>query len=133
MKLFEWTEDLRVGNDLIDRDHRYLIDLINQLYVAMLTGKAKAVLGQILNELIQYTSNHFGREETWMQAIAYPEYETHKAEHDKLMASVLDIRDRFNAGLIIPPVSVFNFLSDWLFKHIKACDAKLGQAVLVGA
>lgn len=129
MPLFKWTENLSVNNDLIDSDHKQLIDLINKLFGAISSGQGNAVLGEILSELISYTENHFHREEELMQQIGYADFERHKAAHDKLMAEVRELQARFAAGLVVSPMSVFNFLGDWLFKHIKACDVHLGAAV----
>ncbi len=129
MPLFKWTESFSVGNDLIDGDHKHLIDLINKLFGAISSGQGNAVLGEILSELICYVETHFQREEVLMQQIGYAGFEKHKAAHDKLMAEVEELQARFADGLVVSPMSVFNFLGDWLFKHIKACDVPLGAAV----
>lgn len=129
MELFKWTTDWSVGNELIDSDHVHLIELINKLHYSMMMGKGAQLVGEILNELIQYTVEHFGREERLMLEINYDEYAQHKHEYEKLIEAVQAIKAKFEAGLIVPPVSVFGFLTEWLFKHIKACDLKLGKVL----
>jgi hemerythrin len=128
MPFFDWTEELTTGHAGIDSDHKHLVELVNTLYQAMKTGKGNDVLGKILGELITYTASHFSREEALMRKIGYAHYEEHKAEHAKLVASVLDLQAKFKAGSTTLSISVFNFLSDWLRNHIRHSDAKLGQA-----
>lgn len=130
MAFFNWTNDLASGNPQIDSDHKHLIDLLNKLHEAMSTGKGNTVLGNILDELIKYTATHFRREETLMQQIGYAEYESHKAEHSKLVNEVLALQARFQSGSATLSVSVFNFLSNWLRDHITSRDVKLCQAIL---
>ena len=54
MALFEWKNDLSVGIAEIDRQHKVLIDLINQLHDAMLTRKTKEVMSGNLKGLLDY-------------------------------------------------------------------------------
>ncbi len=61
MAYFSWTKDLAVGHDGIDNDHRKLVDMINALYEALSDGRAKDVMGKVLNNLIIYTKEHFAR------------------------------------------------------------------------
>jgi hemerythrin len=129
MPLFEWTDALAVGNETIDDDHRHLVDLINQLFLAISSGQANAVLGEILDELVSYTQTHFQREEALMQQHDYPDYALHKAAHDKLIEEVRVFQEQFAAGLVVSPMTVFNFLGGWLFRHIQACDVCLGKTL----
>jgi hemerythrin-like metal-binding protein len=128
MATFNWSDNLSTGNQMIDGDHRHLIDLLNELQAAMVSGKGNAVLGGILDELIAYTVSHFSREELLMKHIHYAEYEMHKAEHEKLIAEVKNFRQRFESGSITVSGAVYTFLSDWLNTHIKTIDKKLGEA-----
>ncbi|MBS1209630.1 MAG: bacteriohemerythrin [Proteobacteria bacterium] len=129
MAFFNWSDDLATGDPRIDADHKHLIDLVNALYDAMKSGKGNDVLKKTLDELIQYTSSHFRREELLMQQIRYPDADSHKAEHVKLVAEVLDLQSRFESGAATLSVSVFNFLADWLRTHIKGRDVYLGKAL----
>jgi hemerythrin len=52
-------------------------------------GRGNDVVGKVLNNLVIYTKEHFGREEAEMQRIKHSRYLTHKLEHDKLLAEAL--------------------------------------------
>lgn len=129
MALYQWDDALSVGNVQIDNDHKHLMELVIQLHDAMRTGKGRDVVGNILEDLINYTHSHFEMEEKFMREINYSEYEAHKAEHARLVKEVTDLQTRFKTGNITITVSVSNFLSDWLRNHILGLDQKLANAI----
>lgn len=133
MAILKWNESLSVGNRQIDDDHKHLFMLLDKLQDAMRQGKANAVLAGILDELVQYTSGHFRREEQFMQRIAYADYAAHKAEHDKLIAEVSELQGRMQRGALTLSLSVNQFLSDWLNSHIMSSDIKLAKALAAAA
>lgn len=129
MALYQWDDALSVGNQHIDDDHKQLIELVASLNEAMRTGEGKVVVGKILDDLVSYTESHFQREEGFMRQINYVDYQSHKAEHERLVKEVKDLQARFNAGSITITVSVSNFLADWLRNHILGLDKKLANAI----
>ncbi len=54
-KLIVWSKSYSVGVDVMDQEHKRLIDIINNLYSAMRSGRGKDAIGSILDELIEYT------------------------------------------------------------------------------
>lgn len=126
MALMTWKEDYSVKIAQIDQQHKKLIDLINQLDDAMSQGKAKDVLGKILNDLVTYCATHFKQEEQLMQANAYPDYAEHKEKHDKMTAKVLSLKSEVAAGKRLISLDVMKFLEQWLDKHILGTDKKYG-------
>ncbi len=129
MAKFSWTDDLRTGNDLIDGDHRKLINMVNALYDAMAKGQANDIMSKVLNNLIVYTREHFGREEAEMQRIRYAASISHKSEHAKLIKQVLELKASLDAGARINAVAVSSFLSGWLRDHILTLDMRLAAAL----
>ena len=130
MVKFAWRDDLSVGNTFIDNDHRHLIALMSNLHIAMDEGKGRKVLEAVLSDLIQYTQEHFKREEDVMQGMRYAEFLQHKQEHDKLTFEVLLLRKRFVNGEVHLTGEIAMFLYDWLFDHIMKVDKKLAKAIL---
>jgi hemerythrin len=127
MALMEWSPTYSVKVKKFDDQHKKLVDLINQLHDAMKAGQGNAMLGIVLQQLISYTSSHFGDEEKAMQAHGYPGLAAHKAEHEKFVAKVLDAQKQFQAGSAMLTVAVMTFLKDWLISHIKGVDYKYGD------
>lgn len=125
MELMEWSERFRLGHSGIDRDHKKLIALINQLSTAMSKRSGQQVSGKVLGELATYFQTHFAMEEQLMSAYNYPHSAEHKAEHAKFVSEVLELKARFDAGSVTLSISLLNFLRDWLANHILATDKAL--------
>lgn len=129
MAVLQWSEELSVGVVEMDRQHKKLVDLVNRLYEAMAAGQGDDVKKDILNELAMYTRVHFVAEEHLMRDRGYPTLTAHKALHDELTAKVKELNTKVQNGLLVPSVSLGNFLKDWLLKHIAQEDKKYGQFI----
>ena len=124
MALIEWNNNLSVGVDGIDTQHKKLVQMINELNDAMKQGKGKDIIGKIINELINYTQGHFALEEKYFIQTNYPASDAHKIEHKDFVKKVADFRDGFNSGKLGVSIEVMNFLSSWLKNHIQGTDKK---------
>lgn len=125
MAYLEWTDNLSVGVPLLDEDHRKLIGLINRVYQSVADGDGEQVVKAVLDELIDYTNYHFRREERMMEAAGYPDTDDHRGVHAELSDQVVDFRRRYLADPSgFKPMTVFDFLSEWLMKHIIGRDLK---------
>ena len=130
MAYLEWNDRFNTGIAKIDRQHRRLVDLLNELYAAMHAGKGRDVLGKVLMDLVGYTKTHFTAEEQLMQAHGYPGYGDHKSTHQKMAQKVADLNGQFKTGKIANPIQITNFLKGWLTKHILETDMKYAPHLL---
>ena len=88
-----WSEELIVGLQEIDEQHKILIGLINRLFSqAILHTADKATLSGILEDLIQYTIIHFSVEESLFRIFDYPDAENHQVHHNQLKQEVLNFK-----------------------------------------
>lgn len=118
-----WSEDFRVGNALLDSDHRILIDLLAQLHDAMETGQSRDVIESVVSVLAEYVEHHFRREEAIMKAAGYPDLDRHRGEHRDLERRVIDLRDRYQSGeWAVLGQDVVDLLKKWLTEHILVSD-----------
>ncbi|WNO11127.1 bacteriohemerythrin [Teredinibacter sp. KSP-S5-2] len=120
--LVEWSDELSVGIEEIDDQHKVLVDLLNQLHAAIHERRGNDVALPILNRLIEYTRIHFAVEESLMRILNYPDFETHKEHHEQLIDQVLEmhqkvIKDNKKLGF-----ELLHFLKNWLTKHIMSED-----------
>lgn len=130
MAQLAWSDAYAVGNAMLDSDHRILINLLNQLQDATETGQSRAVVGTVVNVLVEYTEHHFRREEAVMEAAGYPDLEAHRAAHRGLEERTRAIRDRWNAGdRSALDEEVMTFLKKWLTEHILGADKSYGPWV----
>lgn len=129
---FTWIEDYACGVDLIDRQHRTLIDLTNLLRSIILREDA-ASIAYCLVSLKAYVVYHFAYEESWARAHGMPEAElarharSHHAfgERVRLLA---DTRPPADGALR----SLHGFLSSWLVKHIIQEDRDMVRRLQAG-
>lgn len=124
MAFISWNSRYSVGINSIDVQHNKLIEYINDLHEAMKTGKAKEVMGGIIQNLIKYTTSHFSLEEKHMSEQKYPGYLEHKKEHQEFTNKVLEFQKSFNNGSTSVSIDILNFLRDWLLHHIAISDQK---------
>jgi len=124
MALIQWSSDLSVKIEEIDKQHQKLIAMINQLNDAMRQGRGKEVAGKIIDGLVGYTQVHFAVEEKYFAKFGYPETEKHLREHNEFVKKAAAFRSDFANGKLTLSVQIINFLSDWLKHHIQGTDQK---------
>lgn len=125
---FVWDESISVGVPLIDHDHQYLVNLINQLHDAVGRADERAILETVLDALIDYAVYHFSREERVMEACGMAELSKHRRGHEIFARKVLDIQQRFrdNRDSELGP-DVLIFLKGWLQGHIVGEDRRIRE------
>lgn len=126
MALIEWDPIFSVNVELIDKQHQMLVQMINDLYDAMIAGKDKDLLGKMINRLNTYAAMHFAREEHFFDTFGYPETDIHVKEHKDFEMKVSTFEAHFKAGRQSLSRDIITFLSDWLVKHIKGSDKRYG-------
>ena len=124
--LFHWDDSFSVGVKEVDRQHRILVDMVNELNYEVKSGSDLYLLGRILQGMIDYTVSHFGYEEDLMERHGYEDLVAHKAKHQNLVGEVLDFQRRVNANDDKVVDELLAFLNNWLAKHIKGTDKKYG-------
>ena len=124
MPLLNWNESYSVKIAQIDSQHKKLVDIINDLHNSMKAGKSKEVLGKILNQLIDYTANHFKTEEDLFSKYGYPESTTHKRQHGDFVGQVTKYKSDYENGKSVLSIDIMVFLKDWLLEHIAGTDKK---------
>jgi len=121
-KFVEWSDDLSVGIEEIDAQHQVLVDLINEMHEAIHQRHGSEVVQDVLGRLADYTKIHFAVEESLMRILGYPDYEAHKAQHEKLVEAMHDLQDKVKSGKTSIGFELMHFLKIWLTKHIMESD-----------
>lgn len=119
---FPWKDHYATGIPSIDSQHRRLVGLINELFLAMKEGKGNDILGKVLNDLAAYTKTHFAHEEKLFAEHRYPKAAVHIREHQGLVQQVADVSKDLAAGKPVLTLRVMNLLKDWLNTHILGSD-----------
>ena len=125
----QWTTDLAVGVELIDEQHRALIDRLNRMAAAVEERQGEREIARTLGFLIEYTHFHFSAEEEYMEEAAYPELDAHRKLHGEFIRTLDDLkRDFEEEGSTKPLAQALNdLLGNWLVTHIRTEDRKFGS------
>ncbi len=122
MALIYWMPQFNTNIEIIDQQHRLLVDLINELSDAHESGKDRQVLLKLLGKIGMFASSHFAREEHYFEVHGYPDMDDHLQEHDYFEDMLFQFEDEFKAGKQDLSSTVLTFLSDWLVSHINGSD-----------
>jgi hemerythrin len=126
-----WRPQLAVGIEAIDHDHKILIRYINDLDAAIHTDRFNTkTVARTLVRLIEYTREHFEREEQAMRKVHYPHYDEHIAEHRKCVDAIQDLCHEFIAKPDrVSAEHLYQFATDWLINHIILVDMRMAPYV----
>ncbi|MDD5299908.1 MAG: hemerythrin family protein [Gallionella sp.] len=123
-----WTEQLSVGNELIDSEHRNLISLANGV-IRAIQARNSSGLAQAFEQLELWLCLHFANEEKMAQAINF-DFSNHQlAQHYGLNEL------RFLRGLLVAKNCLWfdgavehftHFLKNWMIDdHIVRLDMRM--------
>ena len=120
MEYLRWTADLDTGIEPIDKQHRGIVDLINELNKANETQDLD-VTKKVLNKLVEYTVSHFSFEEDMQIKANYPYIKAHKRLHEVFIKRIENFIQRDLAGENITD-ELLSVLKTWLINHIYSED-----------
>ncbi len=129
---FEWTPDLSVGDESVDRQHQEMFRRVYALVEAMQQRRARSAVQETFAFLEKYVIEHFDAELSLMTASLYPGTVAHHAEHQTFMRSYEDLK---NAHLKIGAspavvIELQRYVCRWLRSHIATTDKALGRFLL---
>ncbi|MCL2792226.1 MAG: bacteriohemerythrin [Spirochaetaceae bacterium] len=123
--LVVWENKFVTNIDLIDKQHKELVNLTNNLYQTCMgrdPDKVKDAFKKALQQMVEYVRFHFNAEVELLKRINYPDYPAHKAMHDELIGKILEAAQDYNSGKHFVPNSFVRTLKDWVFGHIAFHD-----------
>lgn len=124
----QWNDDLMVGYKGIDDQHKEIFVNAESLIDACQKGKGKNVVGEMIEFLSNYVVEHFGVEENLMKDNDYPDFVSHKNQHDLMIEKMKDLKNTLESeGPSLQIVILTNrTVVNWLVSHINTTDKKLG-------
>jgi hemerythrin len=127
MAYLHWSSDLNTGIEVIDKQHKRIVDYLNELNDANDRSDRQAT-NHVMNELVDYTLTHFAFEEELQERSNYPFVRAHKRVHDIFTKRVAEFQKRAAAGENVAP-ELLSMLKIWLVNHIKGDDADYADSV----
>jgi len=126
MPFMTWNDQLSVGVEALDNDHKKMVSMVNILYDGIVAGRGNEALQMIMDDLVAYTGYHFTREEDYFALTGYAEASEHKIEHDVMKERVKEIQLHYKDLSPVLTMGVMVFLKDWLIEHILGSDKRYG-------
>jgi len=118
-----WSDDLSVGNYIIDEQHKRLIALCARAAdcASATTPEALREFHEILNDLARQTGEHFNDEEDLLIKNGCPNVTEQIAEHNEYREMVVNLLVDGTAGLL-DRAKLYQVANDYLIKHMLEMD-----------
>ena len=115
-----WHDWYSMGVELIDDEHREILDQLDEL----VASENSAFAAQLL---LGYVSKHFADEERVMANIGFKGLGRHKKLHDDFRVRVVEMVRRIDEPGMVD--RLVKYSSDWIVAHIANEDVLIGVAV----
>ncbi|OIR09700.1 bacteriohemerythrin [mine drainage metagenome] len=116
-----WSEQFSVGIEVIDQQHRKILEYINQLDDIHSGTHSNREIGRLIDALIDHTIYHFNFEEKIQEEVGYPYINAHRRLHVQFAKRLTGFQARFAEGEDITG-ELESFLTSWLLDHLKHDD-----------
>ena len=126
-----WNDTLRLGEDVVDEQHKKLFSLLSNLVSACLDGSDVKKVKETLDFLVEYTVQHFCDEEALQIKCGFPEYERHRKLHEDFKVTVSKMVDDYASNGSTTELSnnLNRTVVRWLVNHIQGEDKKIGAFI----
>lgn len=128
-KHIAWDDSFKVGNPMIDSQHKRLFEIADELYSLTQASEERkeADTALVLQDCAKYVNFHFSCEEKLMHDSHYGEIEAHISQHKAFTTYVVSLMSDFGRGTKIDLDKLYDFIADWLVQHISTEDKKLAN------
>ena len=117
----EWKPEYSVNIPTIDKQHRGLLELFNQIADRQQSANDAY---SVFETLANYINEHLNTEEALMKEKRYPRYEAHKKQHDAFRQRVIELMAQYNMESPLIRDRLRLFLGDWLRNHIFSANSE---------
>ena len=126
---FAFTAEYHTGIEMVDEEHAELFRIIRRandlIMEELLHDKYDEIMG-VINELRNYTIQHFSDEEEYMAGINYEGLDGQKKAHQMFVDKLNDINlDDLDDNQQQYLIELVDFLLMWLVNHILKMDKKI--------
>jgi hemerythrin len=129
MGKIEWNDNLSIGIETIDWQHKTLIERLQAVAEAIEMNQGEGTIAKTLDFLLDYAGFHFSEEEKLMAEHYYPGLDLQKQQHEEFRQAVNKLVEDFVADGAAKDIAnhIRDFLFNWLKKHIIEVDLQFGK------
>ncbi|WP_094324528.1 bacteriohemerythrin [Campylobacter avium] len=121
-----WDDKYRIGNDMIDAQHKKLFEIALRIEKATNENVYQDEIKEMLTELFNYMKEHFAYEEKYMQEISYPNLDKHKVSHRRITEDMVKIVTTIKTTNDLKE-KLYVVMQKWLLEHILMEDMVIGD------
>jgi hemerythrin-like metal-binding protein len=123
MQLLKWKDEYSMSEEKIDKQHKGLFKLSNEIYHLVEVGIDDAEhFRELFMALNDYTVEHFIYEEMYMERKGYPQLEEHIEQHLVFTKRLKELALGINKESHIKDIG--EFVTTWLLQHVLNEDMK---------
>lgn len=132
MQAFVWDDRFVTGIEIVDHQHRHLVDVVNQVGDLLLGGSqvTEGAIQALFKQLADYAVQHFADEERLMKESSVdPRHaEVHIRHHKDFIQQVVAMW-KSRATMKNPAEVLHGFLTAWLTFHILSEDQDMAHQI----
>lgn len=128
-KLF-WDKKYETGIDVIDFQHRILLERTNDLIELVNKNETQDNMFPILIFLEDYTLYHFDTEEQFFDSFDYINKEKHLEEHREFIKKIIEFKEQYAKGTVKIDKDLLDYLLNWLISHILGTDMSFAKDLI---
>ena len=130
--ILEWQEEYELGIEEIDREHKEIINVLNEIYVTINEGKqVEDKMPKLLEAFDFYATKHTQMEESYAEKYDFPKTEELKESHNFFKTTYNQLRQYYyeRSDISQPEIQkilhLHSLMSKWLRVHLRTLDKEL--------
>ena len=130
MERLFWDKKYETGIDVIDFQHRILLERTNDLIDLVNKNETQDNMFPILIFLEDYTHYHFDTEEQFFDSFDYINKEKHLEEHREFIKKIIEFKEQYAKGTVKIDKDLLDYLLNWLISHILGTDMSFAKDLI---
>lgn len=122
-----WNHASVVGVQAMDDQHGILMDSLNELRVQATRGVNRERLQRQLERLVEFTRMHFDCEERLLERHDFPDVDSHRLEHRRMLHMIHEAAERASSGCADDLHAVLNLMRSSFAEHMEGLDTRYGS------
>jgi len=127
MSFIDWQDSYSVGIKSIDDQHKKIVELMNELVESIRDGREDFIIKEVLQDLSDYASYHFGLEEEVFLKFHYDVKSQHFERHRDFVEKIRSLQSEEDQEQRQLPLETLNYLRDWFQDHELNFDSDYGK------
>jgi len=119
-----WQRGWNSGNIIIDREHRELVRLGNELLNTVISRAKSTDSLALFDDLAAHVKTHFDNEEMILERVGYPDLAAHREIHLGLITEIAGIRERFVENSSDPAPLFELLVNKIIMEHMLSADTQ---------